>query len=477
VAERGETGAQLRRGGRFEVDRQSRVDLPSRRVQRGLGVHPVSDHPHQRLHVARRLDRAAHHAERRERRAAGGEEAGDDGVERPLAAADLVRVAGLERKAGAAVLQADAGARHHDARAEAHVVGLDQRDHHAARVGGGKVDGAALRRLAGAEVLRAHRVDQAGARAEVHGVEQRLGGDVHRPGIGDVAVRVGEGELHRLDLQVLAGGRVGLERGEVEVSEDAQRHLRGDALAVRRHLVDAHAVPVEAQRRDPVDGVRGEVLARVQCAVGARVVGHRGGERPAVERVTMGVADRLERRREGLAGEGLAGQRCAPSRQEVLGEPQVVRQHRGGARPLRGDRRRHREAVAGMPDRRREQVGEGQRAEPLRQRGPAGDRAGDGHRLPAAGRDLRLSGVARRGHRGRRAARRVEAAELAAVPDDGEEVAADAVADRLDDRQRDRRRDRRVDRIAAPMQHRESRLHGERLRRGDRVAGQHRLPA
>ena len=35
-----------------------------------------------------------------------------------------------EHEAGAAVLQRDAGAGHDDARAEAHVVGLDVRDHH-----------------------------------------------------------------------------------------------------------------------------------------------------------------------------------------------------------------------------------------------------------------------------------------------------------------------------------------------------------
>ena len=60
-------------------------------------------------------------------------------------------------------------------------------------------------------------------------------------------------------------------------------------------------------------------------------------------------------------------------------------------------------------------------------------------------------GVARGRDRGRRAARGVEPGELAAVPDDREEVAADAVAAGLDDRQRDRRGERRVDGIAAAL--------------------------
>ena len=41
-------------------------------------------------------------------------------------------------------------------------------------VGGAEVDGAAARRRAGAEVLRALRVDQARARGEVGAVEHRL---------------------------------------------------------------------------------------------------------------------------------------------------------------------------------------------------------------------------------------------------------------------------------------------------------------
>ena len=79
----------------------------------------------------------------------------------------LIRMAGHEREAGAAVLQADAGARHDDRRAEAHVVRLDQRNHHAARIAGRKIDGAALRRGARLEPLRAFRVDQSGALREV----------------------------------------------------------------------------------------------------------------------------------------------------------------------------------------------------------------------------------------------------------------------------------------------------------------------
>jgi len=43
--------------------------------------------------------------------------------------------------------------------------------------------------------------------------------------------------------------------------------------------------------------------------------------------------------------------------------------------------------------------------------------------------------------------------QLFSVPDDGEEIAADAVGNRLDHRERDRGRERRVDRVAAGEEH------------------------
>ena len=86
-------------------------------------------------------------------------EAGNDGVERALAAADDVRVAGLERKSRTPILQADACARNDNARAKAHVIGLYQRHHHAALVGGCKIHGPAGRRRAVTVVLRTHRID------------------------------------------------------------------------------------------------------------------------------------------------------------------------------------------------------------------------------------------------------------------------------------------------------------------------------
>jgi hypothetical protein len=190
------------------------------------------------LQVALRLHVAAHHAEAHLRLAVAGQEAGDDGVERPLAARHHVGVA-AEREAMAAVLQADAGARHHDAAAEAHVVALDQADHHAAFVGRGQVDRAAARGRAvlrrscarlGVDQLRAARPGRCRT-AGLAGVTSVMAG------VGHPAVGVGEGQLHRLDLQVLRRQAVDRVAAEVQLVEHAQRHQRGDALAVGRDLV------------------------------------------------------------------------------------------------------------------------------------------------------------------------------------------------------------------------------------------------
>jgi hypothetical protein len=53
------------------------------------------------------------------------------------------------------------------------------------------------------------------------------------------------------------------------------------------------------------------------------------------------------------------------------------------------------------------------------------------------------------------------------VPQQREQVAADAVADRLDHRQRDRRSECRVHRVAAALQRRQPGLRGQRLRGAD----------
>jgi hypothetical protein len=120
---------------RLDVDLEPWLEAPARRVAGGLRLLPVRQHPHQRLQVALRLHVAAHDAEAHLRLAVLGEEGGNDGVERALSGRDDVRALRVEREAVAAVLHRDAPAGHDHARAEAHVVALDEAHHHAALVG------------------------------------------------------------------------------------------------------------------------------------------------------------------------------------------------------------------------------------------------------------------------------------------------------------------------------------------------------
>src|SRR5262249_24529833 len=147
----------------FEIDRESAVDLPPRRIEHGLRLLSIVEQPHEGLHMPLGLYRAAHHADGRVGLAGAGDEPRDDGMERTLAATDEIWMPSSERKAGAAILQADAGARHDDAGAEAHVVRLDERDHHAVRVRRGEIDRSGARRRAVLEILRALAIDQTGA--------------------------------------------------------------------------------------------------------------------------------------------------------------------------------------------------------------------------------------------------------------------------------------------------------------------------
>src|SRR6185369_1308626 len=96
-----------------------------------------------------------------------GEERRDDGMERTPPRRDAVRAGRIENETVAAVLHRDAPAGNDDARAEAHVVALDEAHHHAALVGGAEVDRSALGRVAGAEDLRPPGVDQARLPGEV----------------------------------------------------------------------------------------------------------------------------------------------------------------------------------------------------------------------------------------------------------------------------------------------------------------------
>src|SRR5207248_9118988 len=110
------------------------------------------------------LHGAVHEPKAHYRRDGPGDESRDDRLVGALARPDAVAMAPLEHEDAAAVFERDAI--HHHARAEAHVVRLDEGHHQAARIRSGEIHRAALRRRAVAVVLRAFEVDELRPRLE-----------------------------------------------------------------------------------------------------------------------------------------------------------------------------------------------------------------------------------------------------------------------------------------------------------------------
>ena len=195
------------------------------------------------------------------------------------------------------------------------------------------------------------------------------------------------------------------------------------------------------------------------------------GKRRRGRRAAMARSDRA---RPGLR-KTVAGRRRVSAGKEAGGRGRDRAQARLGVLPVAGDDLADGKAVLGVGDRRREQLGPRPGAEPLAKLVPAVDAAGhrpaqrpvDGDRRQPLG----LEQLDRRGRR--RAAAGVEAVELLGlgVPDDGEQVAADAARHRLDHAEHGVGRDGGIDGVAALLQH------ADRGRGRQRLAGRgHALP-
>src|SRR5690606_39199289 len=88
-----------------------------------------------------RLHGPAHDAKGHERLTVkAGRECGNNGMGRTFAGTDFVRMAGLQIEAMPAVLQTNPCAWHHDTGTEAHVVGVDEGNHHAGGIRGSEVN-------------------------------------------------------------------------------------------------------------------------------------------------------------------------------------------------------------------------------------------------------------------------------------------------------------------------------------------------
>ena len=467
--------------------------MKAREVERFLHVQLVVHQVRHDLHVPLRLHVAAHDAERQPRASVLHHHRRHQRVERPLARRQLVGMSGRQRKEAAAILQDDPRVSGDDARAEGFVDRLDERDHVALRVGGGQIDRvplrlrmvAAFRGRAAAEakrgvvLRRVVRVDFVAARRRVllrqHPIERGLR---HRREVADPRVAVGERQPFRFDQEMEIGRAVVAERLDVVPLEDVQDFERRHPLRVRRHL--QHLVPA-VRRRDRLDPVRmvgGEIVRRDETAAPLQVVRDRATDRAAVKRVASAARDLFERRGQRGILEDVAGRGRFPARQKDFRRVRVARQHLRLVAPLPGDDLGDAIAVARVADRRLDRLRQRDRAVLRQQRVPAVHDAGDAHgQLATVGDLVEMTAaefVERRRRRG--AAARVEAVHALRprVVHDREQVAADAVHRRLDDREHRGGGDRRVDRVAARLQHMQSRGARQRLTRGDRaVSGEH----
>jgi len=142
--------------------------------------------------------------------------------------------------------------------------------------------------------LGPRRIDEGGTLTQIVVAEQALRIQVACRGITYVALRIGVGEFHRLDLQMQALHRIRLKACQIELTQDSQRDLRRDPLAIRRNLVQRLPVVVQFERRHPLRLVRGQIIRRHGTPLVGGMGGDGSGQLASIERFTPGGGDRLQ---------------------------------------------------------------------------------------------------------------------------------------------------------------------------------------
>ena len=158
---------------------------------------------------------------------------------------------------------------------------------------------------------------------------------------------------------------------------------RRDPLARRRDLVQMHAPKLLRDRSHPLGLVRCKIIQRQRGPIRRRGLRDRPRNPPSIEGLPAGLGDLPQR--VGVPGrdKDLSRARGPPPRRKRLEERGESGEPAGYALPAAPDDRRHRKAVARIPDRRRQHLGERQDAELLVQRSPRIHAPGHGHRTPA----------------------------------------------------------------------------------------------
>ena len=228
----------------------------------GERIHAVIDQARQHRRERLRLPVRALRPVEQPRTAVPEIHAGIEGVERARSGAQPVDAARLHAEGRAAIVPEDAGIARDDAASPVEIDRLEQADAVAVPVGRPDEDG-----VAGLEDVRPGRrlapIDASGQRVEMGGRQQPLDGDLGENGIGDEAVAVDEGELHRLDEEVVVVGAALRDGGQVEAVEDAH-DLEGRQPLGRRTQADELPAAIGHAQRALVPGTAASEVVRRQ---------------------------------------------------------------------------------------------------------------------------------------------------------------------------------------------------------------------
>ena len=429
---------------------------------------------HDDLYMSLGLHVRAHHPKGADRQAVLHQKARNDGMIAALARLQDVGIRRIQREIRPPVLQGDARAVHHDARAEAHIVGLDEGNHVALAVGAAEVYRTALRGDGMAPHLRAVR-HLTGAPGPAVWVQKPVPVDLHLCRIRHPVQRVGKSHFDSLQLAMADLCR--FHPGKIKFLQDVQGHQSDNALAVGRDLADLTAPVADADRVHPPRLEACQVFIAKKAAVLSAFRVDFPGDLAPVKALGPALTDGLQRRGMVRQANQIPGRQAVPCR--CKGPKPGLKRRSLQVFPVFPDRPVPHQcqircagiSVPGILHRRGQILRERQPSETADHLRPGLRRTGDRHRRPAVrrhspipvqpfrkdpfGADAQGSGAAA-----------VEAEQTPVLfrPDQRKAVRADPVGRRLDDREGGRRGDRGIGGIAALPEHREPRSRGKRAR-------------
>ena len=476
-----EVGTGLFGEARLDRDLESARPLEARRIEGRLRVLTMVADPREDLEMPLRLHEAAHDAEgheprRRRCRGIGGRrQRRNDRVIGTLCRRDRVGMPRLEMEARASILHRDPPLGNHHARTEPRVVALDERAAASFAIGGAEEDRAAGLGDARIEGLRHRRIDPRRELAQAIVRKQLRGGSIDKARVGDMAMGVGEAELHRFDREVQDVRAIRIESCEIEVAKHAECHQRREPLPVRRNLVKPRTAVLDRDRLDFERLMRREIACPQEPAFGSGGPLDRLRDLASMERFAFGRRDRLEGARVPGKLHELARRGRLAAEEKRLAPIRAARKRRRRAAPKRCSLRAEEIPLLREANRRREQFGERKPPMPAPEIDPQRDLSRHRHRQPAPRRHAVEPGERRDVERLGTASRSVEAPHASAIPQERKRVAAESVRRRLDDGHARRGRNRRVGGRAALGEDRQPRACRDRHAGGDDLAPEDRL--